>query len=212
MRTPLLKIMFTAILFLTFLGASEAYSQKIKIKKTRGLSAVIESSVPLEEGQVYDLAVEPLSQNIDYKASGFKSRQNLVSFGGSLLSLKGDDYSRNFVSLQGRYGWNFTNLEVGGVLQLASDNLGAGATTDYVGGGFFSYNLVANRDTKSLVYGLVALPISSRRGPCTGGKPESIVARTASKPSRYAVAKDAQRSPSPWWSRSRLAAVAATSR
>ena len=157
MRITLLKNLFIVYLMLSTLGASDAFSQKIKIKKTRGLSAVIESSVPLEEGQIYELAVEPISQNVDYKTSGFRSRQNFISVGGNLVSLKGDDYQKTAVALQARYGWNFTNIEAGPVAQFSSDDLGAGATTEFTGGGFFTYNLVGNRDPKSHVYGLLGL-------------------------------------------------------
>ncbi len=170
MTIRLLKKLFIAFLLVSIVGAPEAFSQKIKVRKTKGLSAVIESSVPLEEGQVYELAVEPLSQNVDYKSSGFKSRQNSVSIGGNILSLKGDDYQRNYVNLQGRYGWNFSNVEFGAVVQVSSDDLGGGATTDLTGGGFFNYNLVANRDPKTLIYGLVGLiTFGSKHFPASSG-------------------------------------------
>ncbi len=118
---------------------------------------MIESSVPLEEGQVYDLAVEPISQNVDYKTSGFRSRQNSVSIGGNIISLKGDDYQKTALAIQARYGWNFTNIEMGPVAQFSSDDLGGGATTEFTGGGFFTYNLIANRDPKFHVYGILGL-------------------------------------------------------
>lgn len=137
--------------------ASPVWAQKIKVKKIKGNSAIVESTVPLEEGQVYDLASEPISQSIDYKASGFRSRQNSFSLGGSFLSLKSSDYQRVYFALQARYGWNFTSLEFGGVGQLTSDDLGAGATTEFTGGGYFDYNLVPNREPKSFVYGITTL-------------------------------------------------------
>lgn len=170
MKFQLLKNVFIFFLSISILGATDALAQKIKIKKTRGLSAVIESSVPLEEGQVYDLAIEPVSQNVDYKNVGFKSRQNSFSFGGSLFTLKGDDYQKNAIALQARYGWNFSSLEFGGVAGFTSEDLGAGATSEFTGGGYFDYNLISNRDSKNLVYGFVGLlTFGSRQFPSTTG-------------------------------------------
>ena len=157
---------FTLVLCVAF----PASAQKIKVKKTKGRTAIIESSVPLEEGQVYDLATEAISQDVDYKHAGLKSRQNFLAIGGSFFSLKGDDYQRNFVSLQGRYGWNFTSIGFGIVGEGASDDLGAGATNAFSGGGFFDYNLVPNRDLKNLVYGAFSLiAFGTRQFPAAGG-------------------------------------------
>jgi hypothetical protein len=170
MKSPLSIYTILSLLSVLFLFASNSEAQKIKIKKTKGTSAIIESSVPLEEGQVYDLATGPISQDVDYKATGPKSRQNSLSIGGSLFSLRGDDYQRNSFALQGRYGWNFTNLEFGLLGQFTSDDLGGGATNDFSGGGFFDYNLLANRDPKTLVYGAVAvLTFGSKQFPASRG-------------------------------------------
>lgn len=170
MPFQILRNLFIVFTSISILSATEAFAQQIKVKKTRGKQAVIESSVPLEEGQVYTLAVEPVSQNVDYRASGFRSRQNSFSIGGSIYVLKGDDYQRNSIALQGRYGWNFSSLEFGGVLGFVSEDLGAGATSEFTGGGYFDYNLVPNRDSKNMVYGLVGvLTFGSRQFPATSG-------------------------------------------
>ncbi len=170
MEFQLLRNLFILFVIISSLSASEAFAQKIKVKKTRGNQSVIESSVPLEEGQVYDLAVEPLSQNVDYKATGLRSRQNSFSIGGSIYSLRGDEYQRNSIALQGRYGWNFSMLEFGVVTGFTSEDLGAGATSEFLAGGYFDYNLVPNRDTKNLVYGVVGvLTFGSRQFPATTG-------------------------------------------
>jgi len=170
MEFQLLRNLFTLFAIISVLCASESFGQKIKVKKTRGNQSVIESSIPLEEGQVYDLAVEPLSQNVDYKATGLRSRQNSFSIGGSVFSLRGDEYQRNSIALQGRYGWNFSMLEFGAVAGFTSEDLGAGATSEFSGGGYFDYNLVPNRDTKSLVYGVVGLlTFGSRQFPAASG-------------------------------------------
>lgn len=134
-----------------------AFAQKIKVRKTKGNSAIIESTIPLEEGQTYDLQTESIVQDVNYKTSGFKSRQNSMTVGGSFVTLKADDYSKLAYSLQGRYGWNFTAVEFGIVGQVNSTDVGAGATTDFSLGGYFDYNLISNRDPQSFIYGPFAL-------------------------------------------------------
>jgi hypothetical protein len=168
LKLPLL-ILFV-FLASSSLTSESCFAQKIIVKKTKGLSAIIESSVPLEEGQTYELHNENVSQDVDYKSTGFKSRQNSVSFGGSLLTLRNDQYQRNYLSLQARYGWNFTSLEFGIIAAGSSDDLGAGATTEFSMGGYFDYNLVANRDPKNLIYGaLSAVTFGSKQFPSASG-------------------------------------------
>lgn len=148
----LIIVLVTSLLFTT-----EASAQKIKVRKTKGNSAIIESTVPLEEGQTYDLQTESVVQDVNYKTAGFKSRQNSLTLGGSFVTLKADDYQKQAYTLQGRYGWNFTVIEFGLVGQLSSIDLGAGATVDFSAGGYFDYNLISNRDPKFVVYGPFAL-------------------------------------------------------
>lgn len=170
MKFHLLLTTLVYFVFISIMASSEAFAQKIKVKKTRGNSAVIESTVPLEEGQVYDLAIEAISQNIDYRGAGYRSRKNSLSLGGSVSILRGTDYQRNFYSFQGRYGWNFSNIEFGGVAGFSSDDLGAGATSEFTGGGYFDYNLVSNRDPRSMIYGIVGvLTFGSRQFPSSSG-------------------------------------------
>lgn len=170
MQFQLLRNLFILFVIISSVGANQAFAQKIKVKKTRGNQSVIESSVPLEEGQVYDLASDSISQNVDYKSTGLRSRQNSFSIGGSIYSLRGDEYQRNSIALQGRYGWNFSMLEFGPVLAFTSEDLGAGATSEVTAGGYFDYNLIPNRDTKSLVYGVIGLiSFGSRQFPAASG-------------------------------------------
>lgn len=154
------------------LATSTSMAEKIKVKKVKGSSAVIESTLPLEEGQTYEITPTNVSQDVDYKGSTIKSRQNSLSFGGSLEYLKSDLLQSNTMTVQGRYGWNFSNLEAGLVIELSSVDLGNGATTSFIGGGYFDYNLVTNRDPRDLIYGpFVLLATGSTQYPssATGG-------------------------------------------
>lgn len=142
-----------SVLMLLVLIAEPAYAEKVKVKKIKGTQAVIETLTPLEEGQTYELVTEPVSQDVDYKSSVLLSRRNSLTIGGQLDFLRSDSLSQNRLSLQVRYGWNFSTLEVGAFFEGTSLDQGAGATTTMIGGGYFDYNLIPNRDPKKIIYG-----------------------------------------------------------
>ena len=146
-----------AALLLISLESSRAHAEKVKVKKIKGTQAVIETITPLEEGQTYELVTESVSQDVNYKTNVFSSRINSLTLGAQFDFLKTDAYQSNSFSFQGRYGWNFSNLEVGIIADVSSKDLGAGATTTFLGGGYFDYNFVPNRDPKKIIYGGFAL-------------------------------------------------------
>lgn len=146
-----------SVLLLLMLFAEPLLAEKIKVKKVKGTQAVIETVTPLEEGQTYELVSDALSQDVDYKSSVLLSRRNSLTIGGQLDFLRSDSLSQNRLSLQARYGWNFSTLEVGAFFEATSLDQGAGATTTMLGGGYFDYNLIPNRDPKKIIYGPFAL-------------------------------------------------------
>lgn len=145
---PLLCLL-VALSLPTFVYAAE----KIKVKKVKGNTAIIETATPLEEGQTYELSPEALSEDVDYKATALKTRQNSFTAGTSYEYIKSDLLQSSSFSLQARYGWNFSTLEVGLLTELSSLDSGGGATTTFLGGGYFDYNLVSNRDPRQFIYG-----------------------------------------------------------
>lgn len=147
-------ILFTSLQLMVF---SPALAQKFKVKKVKGKTALIESSIPLEEGKTYDLQTEAVSSDVNYSNAGFKSRQNSFTIGMDFSYIKGDTVQNNSYDFQARYGWNFSYLEFGVVGKLTFLDRGAGATTNLAAGGYFDYNLVTNRDSKNLIYGPFAL-------------------------------------------------------
>lgn len=152
------QIMSLIVFVLVQLGLSElAVAQKIKVKKTKGNTALVETSVPLEEGQTYDLQTGVISADVNYSQAGFKSRQHSLTVGMDFSMLKGDTVQENSFSFQGRYGWNFSYLEFGVVGELGYVDVGAGAVTNFSFGGYFDYNLISNRDSRSFIYGPFAL-------------------------------------------------------
>lgn len=141
------------ILCLNLSVTNVAYAQKFKVKKVKGRAAVIESSVPLEEGKTYELQSDQISSDVNYSNIGFKSRQNSFTVGLNLGYVKGDTVQKTSYDLQGRYGWNFSYIEFGLVGRINFVDLGYGGTTDFAAGGYFDYNLITNRDSKNLIYG-----------------------------------------------------------
>ena len=153
-----------------------AIADKITVKKVKGNSAVVEFDTPLEEGKTYELATTPISDNVDYKSNKLKDRKNSFSFGTSFESVRSDLSQNTALNLQFRYGWNFANLEVGGVGTFTSSDQGAGTTSSVLAGGYFDYNLVPNRDPKEMVYGpFILLVAGSTQYPSsTGGSTSKI--------------------------------------
>ena len=149
-------LMISNFLLLT-LFSQTIRAEKIKVTKVKGKHAIVESSSPLEEGQTYELQLEPVSQNVDYKSSAFKSRKNSLTFGTQLDILRSDTYQSNSYTLQTRYGWNFSSFELGAFLNASSTDLGAGATTTVLVGGYYDHNLVPNRDPAKMIYGVLSL-------------------------------------------------------
>ena len=145
------------------------HAQKIKVKKSKGKTALVETSTPLEEGQTYDLQTSLISADVDYLQPGFKSRKNSFTFGFNFSALKGDAAQENSFSAQGRYGWNFSYVELGLVSEIGYSDLGAGATTNFLGGGYFDYNLLSNRDSRNFIYGPFALLAIGSRQFSAGG-------------------------------------------
>ena len=148
-----MKLNFLITALLSFTLISMAHAQKITVKKTKGKNAIVESTIPLTEGEVYDLQTSPIAENVNYQTKGLKSRQNSFMIGGNFVSLRGTDYNKNAGAIQARYGWNFTNLEFGAAAEASTEDLGAGSTTSFLLGGYFDYNLVANRDPRAFIYG-----------------------------------------------------------
>lgn len=148
--------LISAVLIITTSSFS-AFAEKFKVKKVKGNQAVIETTAVLDEGQTYELVSESISQDVDYKSNVLKSRENSLTLGGEFNFLRADTYQSNSYSFQVRYGWNFSSLELGALLNAISTDVGAGATTTILGGGYFDYNLISNRDPKKIIYGTFAL-------------------------------------------------------
>ena len=175
-NTWILSAFISAILLV---NSSTAMAEKIKVRKVKGNTAVVESATPLEEGQTYEILSDNIAQEVDYKGVTMKSRQNSLTFGTSFEYIKSDLLQSSQFSMQLRYGWNFSSLEVGLLTELDSTDLGAGSTTTVLAGGYFDYNLVSNRDPRDLIYGpfvLAATGSTQYPSSATGGSSTKLAA------------------------------------
>lgn len=157
MKSSLFKLSLCSVFCLGLFSSRDALAQKITVRKTKGLSALIDSTVPLEDGQSYELQTMPLSADVNYSTAGLKSRQNSFTLGINFSSFTADTVQNSQFSLQTRFGWNFSVVEFGIVGQGTYFDDGSGAKTDFAAGGYFDYNLVTNRDARWIVYGPFAL-------------------------------------------------------
>lgn len=145
------------ILFITLISVSgPALAQKIRVKKVKGQQAIIEfSGGSLRPGQAYELAQD------DFGDSGaeFSSRQYVINVGMSLLNTKSDAAnSTNDTSFTvvGKFGWNFSDFELGPMLSYNSESSGNATVNTIKFGGFGDYNMIPNIAGESFIYGLGA--------------------------------------------------------
>lgn len=160
------------LLLLFIFGPAQVRAERVKVKRVKGNNAIIESTVPLEEGQTYQLLPDSISEDVDYTSGVAKPRDNSLTLGTQLDFLKSDTMESTNFSLQARYGWNFSTFEVGGVLGVDMQDAGSGATTTILAGGYVDYNLVANRPPHNAVYGpfvLAAFGSTQYPSSATGG-------------------------------------------
>ena len=173
MRKLALNLCYNLSAFTLFFAlANPVYAEKITVKKVKGTQALVETTTELVEGQTYELAVQPISEEVDYKQSVLKPRNNSLTLGTSFDFIKSELLSDSRFDFQARYGWSFSTLEFGVLVKLSSSDQGAGATNSFLGGGYFDYNLVNNRDPRNFIYGpfvLVATGSTQYPNATTGG-------------------------------------------
>lgn len=158
MKKPSLSPLFLALFSLVFALSPEAFSaERVKVRRVKGLNAIIESTTPLEEGQTYRLVPDSIVEDVDYKSSVLKPRDNSLTLGSRFSFLKADASETTQFDLQVRYGWNFSSFEVGALLNADSIDSGAGATTTILAGAYVDYNFIANRDPRKVIYGPTVL-------------------------------------------------------
>lgn len=148
MKKHLIVCLFILIEFIPF----KSFSSTFTVKKAKGNSAIIESSIPLEEGQTYTLESDQISEDPVY-ANKNTSRKNSFTLGANFSMIKASELQENIITLEGRYGWNLAKYEFGPIVSLQMVDEGAGFNTLYAIGGYGDYNITPNRNNDTLIFG-----------------------------------------------------------
>lgn len=134
---------------------SEAYAQKIKVRRVKGNQAVVEfSGSPLRAGQTYELGA---SDEL-VPSTGESPRNYVVSLDLNLSNTKSNianTGSRTLIDLNARMGWNFGTFELGPIFSYQSEpGINDSTNTTFSLGGFLDYNIITNIPGEPFIYGL----------------------------------------------------------
>lgn len=134
--------------------SSASFAQKIKVRRVKGNQAVIEfAGGNLQAGQVYELAPDEFSESTVTSSS----RKYVTALSLSFMNTKSDAPGASndtTITLNGKFGWNFGNYELGPLLTYASNQVGSTTISTYKVGGFADYNMISNTPGEAFVYGL----------------------------------------------------------
>ena len=150
MRHLLLTI--TSIAIMTLCSAP-AFAQKIKVRKVKGNTAIVESTSPLVPGTSYDL----ISQDQFGDDSEPATRTYLVGVNMVFSNMKSDaanSTNETSMDLMGRFGWNLATFEVGPLLQITMAHANDVTATTWRVGGFVDYNFTPNISGEAFIFGL----------------------------------------------------------
>jgi len=132
---------------------SPAFAQKIKIRKVKGNTAIIESSSPLRPGAVYDL----MSPNEISEDIASYSRKSLWGLNFVLKNTKTDDANttnETNADLTVKFGWNLGTFELGPLLNYTMSHANDITQTLWKIGGFADYNFIPNISGETFLWGL----------------------------------------------------------
>lgn len=146
-------------ILISVLISTPAIAATFTVKKSKGNSSVIESSVPLIPGETYIIQTGKqtglISEDVVYPRSN-RSRQNSFSGGIDSSFFKSDNLQEHQIDIEARYGWNYGDYEIGPLLHISLLDEGAGFNTDFYVGGYFDYNFNENVVSTDSVLGLTA--------------------------------------------------------
>lgn len=142
------------VLACILLCSINAFGQKFKVQKIKGDQAVIEVlGGTLQPGRIYEANSPELLNNISSSAA----RDYVFALSFNLLNTKSDAtgaQNETDISLTGKFGWNFSNFELGPMMSYSSNDSGDLTTTIFKLGAFADYNIIANIPGEIFIYGL----------------------------------------------------------
>ncbi|WP_413557559.1 hypothetical protein [Bdellovibrio sp. HCB209] len=156
------------ITMMTLCSAS-AYAQKIKVRKVKGNTAIVESTSPLAPGAVYDL----ISQDQFGEEDGPANRNYVVGVNLSFSNTKSDaanSKAETAAAFTGRFGWNLATFEVGPLVQFNMTHVNDVTATTWKLGGYGDYNFTPNITGEAFLFGLTGYGAFGNEDRGTGTK------------------------------------------
>ncbi|MBO9666882.1 MAG: hypothetical protein J7501_08720 [Bdellovibrio sp.] len=145
-------IMIAALISIT---AAPAFAQKIKVRKVKGNSAIVESTGPLQPGAVYDLmSADDFGEEI-----GSTPRKYLVGLNFVFTNTKSDaanTTAETYLNLSAKFGWNLGTFELGPLIDYRMNHVNDVTQTTWKVGGWADYNFTPNMAGESFLFGLGA--------------------------------------------------------
>lgn len=152
-----------------------AWAQKVTVRRVKGNQAVVQiNGGALKVGQTYDLGKKPADDDLELVGSNTGPRNKVIGFSTEISSRSSQVGSAksNTTRYGGsvKYGWNKGAFEYGFNGLFWSSDSGAGATSEFGGGGFFDWNLSPNRPGNDMLFGFGADLTYAIINPPNGGQ------------------------------------------
>ena len=132
-----------------------AVSTRMKVKKVKGQTALIQFQGSLNPGENYTLVLGDTIE-ADLK-TGSRTHRLGLSFNFSSLKTKTSsvEYNPSEFTISTDFGWNYEKYELGPILGYSSISTGFGGSTSYLTiGGFYDYNFTENKEPISYLFGV----------------------------------------------------------
>lgn len=157
--------------FIIVIGiGSLCFAQQAKVIKVKGQQAIVEfpDDVKPKVGQVVEVGPGGSSTantaNLDAGIPGVGGRDHTVGISAAQFSYFNSSVTNKnttALQLQGRFGWNLGQFEVGPIVGLSYSSTESISAMSFGGGGFVDVNLTPNQPGVDFVFGIGAEGMAS---------------------------------------------------
>lgn len=148
-----MKLWLVIASLMAFSSAAHA-QQKIRVKKVKGNSALIESiGGQLTPGMTYDLISPEDMGGDEYSSNNRRYSVGLNFFMNNVKSDASGAVNVTNIDTSLRFGWNFGSIEIGPQVSY-STTIASVTSTTYKIGAFADYNIIPNIPGEAFLYGL----------------------------------------------------------
>lgn len=128
-------------------------AQKIRVKRVKGNSAVVEFTGNLQPGKTYGVFADETNTG----SSSFSNKQYLIAGSAEISARRdGSGVSDNRIAIDVRAGWNKLDYEFGPLFSFSSVSYISNSQT-FSAGGWYDYNMIANTPGEIFIYGVSGL-------------------------------------------------------